>query len=332
MKKASGGPRPNQGGPAESLGTERASATPLAARPAGSAPASHESGAQAGIDIEGGVEGPLRSLQDWFLEVITTPESVEAGISRAQPIQRALNAPNLEALVTPSDRLSVPQRMQLYHYAYHARLIDCLIDDYPTVQYALGEETFERLAKAYIEAHPSNHPNLNHFGRHLPKFCRTLAERSDARFRNAEFLADLAQLEWSMVEVIHAGEAPTLGMLALQEMDPQQWAGIKLPPSPMLHFHEFRYPVNRFLQDYREDRAPKIPEPSWSSVAIYREGFKVWRMTHTRPMAQVLKGLLEGETLGEALGRLAQFESTEDDVMVWFKEWVSGGFFSRIEI
>ena len=56
--------------------------------------------------------------------------------------------------------------------AYFARLVECLADDYPCVQYALGEDRFEEIARRYIEAHPSSSPSLNWFGRGFEQFAR----------------------------------------------------------------------------------------------------------------------------------------------------------------
>lgn len=327
LVRPDGGPEPEQGGPSDILSAERASATPIAAKTVRASPAA-ETRPTSGASMSGGVEGPLDLLQDWFASVVTHPRSAADGVVAASSLQTRLGAEDLQALVTPSAQLSAVERLELYHYAYHARLVECLADDYPTVKQAIGAATFETLARKYIEAHPSKNPNLNFFGRHFPDFVETQDEWLD----NHRFLSDLARLEWGMVEVLHAPAGATLSLAGLQEIGPEAWARIKLQPAPTLRFYEFDFPVNDFLQSTREGKRPPIPHRGWSATAIYRPEFTVWRMTFTRPMAKVLRALLQGETLGDALSTLDVTDTSEGDVMVWFREWVSGGFFGRIDL
>jgi len=56
-------------------------------------------------------------------------------------------------------------------------------------------------------------------------------------------------------------------------------------------------------------------------------------------MTRVLDALLEGVTIEESLGRIGVDESdpaalaeAERSVMVWFSEWMQGGFFAGIEL
>jgi hypothetical protein len=258
--------------------------------------------------------------------VVTHPRSVADGVDQAKPLQHALGAETIEELVTPSSRMTAIDRLDLYHYAYHARLVECLADDYATVQHTIGESAFDTLAKKYIEAHPSQNPNLNYFGRHFAEFVK-----KQSWLDNYAFLSDLARLEWAMVEVLHAASAPTLSLAGLQQLAPEEWATITMSAAPTLRFLEFDYPANNFLQAMRDEKHPPIPAREWSATAVYREKFTVWRMGFTRPMAGVLTRLLRGATLGDALDSLELTNTDEGDVMVWFREWVSGGFFGAVE-
>lgn len=341
----------------EAMMVERASATPLA--PA--SPAVAGVGGVGGLDgVGGGASGvqaqspgpedrrrgastlPLSALEAWFLAVITHPESVAAGAEVAAadlfaraPARGAADTPTtpirLEQLVTPGPRLTAAGRMAVYHRAYHARLVECLADDYPTLQQALGEATFEALARRYIARHPSTSPNLNGFGRRFSAFC---AAEGDFLGPAQGFACDLARLEWAMVEVIHAPAAPLFSLERLREVPPERWPDIRLTPSPTLRFHTFHHPVNRYLQATRACTRPtELPDPEWSATAVYRQGFGIWRMDFTRPMAAVLEALLGAAPLGEALARLEDSGSdgaVEGDVMAWFRAWVAGGFFEAL--
>jgi putative DNA-binding protein len=331
-------PDPREGGPRERLKKERASATPTRARVVGlgrvdsrgSAASADRKAASSGL-----AQPPLAEVQRWFSSVVTNPSSVEAGIEESAPLLGAFGVTCFEQIVTSGPALSAVERLGLYHYGYRARLVECLADDYPVLQHALGARAFEDLAHRYIEACPSEDANLNFFGRRFPSFCRG----QGSWLARHEFAAELARLEWAMVEVFHAEAAPVLTLGALQEVSVGAWASVKLPPSPTLRIEEMTYPVNRYLQAVREERDVAIPKREWSATAIYRQAYTVWRMDLTKPMHRVLSALVGGATLGEALDVLAAAtalgrdgrDASTDHVMIWFREWVEGGFFARIE-
>lgn len=324
-----GGPAPTEGGAEERLDQERASATPIwhpEPRAAG-APAP-----DAGR-VERGVEGPLETLQAWFSAVATHPVSAAAGVEAARPLQAALGAATLEHVVKPSARLDATARMAIYQYGYHARLVDCVKDDFDAVGHALGKARFHEVCLRYVHAHPSDGPNLNIYARRFPAF---LAAQGDW-LPEADFLAELARLEWAMIEVVHAPEGPRLDTSALSAAPPEAWAGLRLFAAPTFRFETFRYPVNAYFQAVVDGGSPSIPEARWAATAIYRRGWRIWRMGFTPATAAVLEALLAGAPLGEALARLEdpaleEGEPAETDVMKWFAEWVESGFFSRLTL
>ena len=318
-------PEPRVGGPLEQLEVERASASPRLT------PAT--STVRRPRAAKGGpapVAGPLRALQRWFAGVIMHPHSVAAGVRASAPIVAGDGAGGLERVVVSSGDLSALARMGIYHYAYHARLIDCLADDFPTVVHALGQQAFTRLAREIITRYPSDHPNLNVYGQRLVRHCQDPRTRIPHR----RFIAELADIEWAMCEVLHAQAAPTLSQAALRAIPLPQWGRVRFRPSQTLRVLRTAYPVNRFLQAYRDERQPGIPAPQPSATAIYRQGFTVWRMDLTMPMCDILDALCTGRSLATALSTLEEHLPTLDQsrliaqVMAWFREWVEGGFFA----
>ncbi|MBV9947252.1 MAG: putative DNA-binding domain-containing protein, partial [Myxococcales bacterium] len=223
----------------------------------------------------------------------------------------------------------------IYRRAYHARLIECLTDDYPVLAHALGEPGFERLCRAYIAAHPSGNPSLNFFGRHMAAFCR---EADPSLLRRRDFAADLAALEWAIVEVIHAPSSAPLTVDGLREVPLEAWAEARLTPNSAFRLLTFDHPVNAYFQAFREERDPAIPAPERAATAVYRSGRTVWRMDLTPPMHDVLSALATGETLEASLARAESGLAEADDeqaaarVLGWFREWVQSGLFARIDL
>lgn len=265
----------------------------------------------------------LRDVQGWMVRAISgsEPDALAAG-----------------EIVTGGHSLSARERLEIYCYGYRARLVDCLLDDYPVVAQTLGEARFETLCHGYIERHPSSSPSLNAFGRHLPAFLlETDLDASTDPRRN--FLSELAALEWALVEVVHAQTPPPLDLGALQALPPEAWATAWFEPSPAVRLLRFLYPANRYFQKCRVlSESPQIPEPEAAATVVYRHGLTVWRMDLTPAMARVLEALLGRVPIGDALGKLGVDESdprddiaeAERSVMVWFREWVSSGLFAEL--
>jgi hypothetical protein len=292
---------------------ERASATPE------HAPANREARVGSAPGWACG-ELSLRSHQEWFLAVITTPEREPAPV----------DSTSAGRLVTPSSTLSSLARLDIYRRSYQARLIECLADDYPILQQTLGEERFEDLCRTYIDKHPSTEPSLNRFGRHMAELCRK------HRLSDPDFAADLAALEWAVVLAIHAPTAPPFTTQDLARISIESWPEIRLEPNPSLGVYAFDYPVSAYLTARRRGEAPALPVPRHCLVAVYRTEQSVWRLELTPPMATLVESLSHGDTLGASLSLVAaQLDGVPEaeaaqNVTTWFSHAVSSGLFSGI--
>ncbi|HEU4406146.1 MAG TPA: DNA-binding domain-containing protein [Polyangiaceae bacterium] len=275
----------------------------------------------------------LRARQLWFHELVTSgAEGLEGAIAAAEARSPLGAGGGLGRALRSGAGLSAEAGVAIYRNAYRSRLVECLADDYPALQYAIGDGAFDSLARDYVERHPSRSPSLNAFGRHLPAFCRERAEPW------AAFAAELAELEWALVEVLHAPAPPPWPIEALAALPPEAWAGARLRPSPALRLLRFRYPVDAFLQAFREGREPALPGAATSATAVYRQGPRLWRQAMTPPMAELLGALVAGRTLGEALAALEQAlaaggapADAGGAIMQWFRGWVAAGFFAGLE-
>jgi hypothetical protein len=265
----------------------------------------------------------LREAQVWFANAITAPESQAATVGSQAAAQE----------LTAGPRLTPLERLEIYRTAYHARLIECLADDYPALQAALGERSFEALCRAYIARHPSSGPSLNWFGSRMSAFCR-----SETALECRAFAADLASLEWAIVEVIHAPMGPRLTAAKLAEMPAEAWSEARLDVTPAFRLIRSEFPVNAFFQAFRDGSGAAIPSPATSATAVYRSGPTVWRMDLTPPMTTLLEHLVAGTRLGEALDHAAvELEGTAEEIvgqklMSWFQSWISGGLFTSVAI
>ncbi len=292
---------------------ERASATPALRRPTAL-------GASAAPALASLGERTLRRQQQWFLAFITTPEAEPAALDGAAAAE----------LVSGGPTLSSAERLEIYRQAYHARLVECLADDYPVLKHALGDAEFEARCRAYIARHPSRSPSLNGFGAHFAQFCRT------ASFSHAAFSADLAALEWAIVEAIHAPTAQGIDAEALAAVPAERWSEARLQPNPSLRVLSLEYPANAYFQAVKNGGAPAIPERRATQVAVYRTGRSVWRMELSPGFAALVESLVNGAPLAAALEAVepllegASAAERAETLGSWFRHTVSSGLFSGL--
>jgi len=301
---------------ADALGLhERASATPERGGPApqaalGRAPAWTE-----------GKLG-LRAQQDWFAAIVSTPQGEPAPVDEASAAR----------LITPSATLSSLERIDIYRRGYHARLIECLADDYPVLQHALGEERFEALCRRYIARHPSTAFSLNYFGQRMADFCRIEA------LPEALFAADLAALEWAIVLAIHAPTAEAIGFEDLGRVPSERWPGARFRVNPSLAILHLAYPANAYLQAYRRGAPIALPAARETNVAVYRTGRSVWRLELEPTLVTLIQTLGRGQTLADGL---AEVEATlkhlpeqeiAQKIAHCFQHSVASGLFSQISL
>ncbi|HVU05527.1 MAG TPA: DNA-binding domain-containing protein [Polyangiaceae bacterium] len=308
-------PAPVKGADGAAFVAERASATPSAA-------VRRFAVVSSPVETPLPVSHSLEGMEAWLVRAITGPES------------EASRAPSY---LTDGPRMNARERLEVYRSGYRARLVECLEDDYRAFSAVVGHEAFHALAEGYIEKFPSSSPSLNYFGRRFPEYVRGV-EVPGFPGKGA-FFSELAALEWAIVEVIHAETPPPLDGNALRSLKPEDFATAHFEPSEAVRLLRFEHPVNPFFQARwaNGDESATVPGIAPSSTAVYRHGMTVWRMDLTPAMTRVLSALLDRVPIAEALGRLGVDETdpsaiaeAERSVMVWFREWVSSGFFARL--
>ena len=101
-------------------------------------------------------------------------------------------------------------------------------EDYPRVASIIGAEGVRRASRTtYVEAQPSTHPSLRWFGHGLADFIAARADR-----KQPEFVADLARLEWSRLDVFDAADAEVLDVEALRRLPADAWGSLRLQLVP----------------------------------------------------------------------------------------------------
>lgn len=192
----------------------------------------------------------LPVLQSQFQDFLLDPERDETAIGPA---------------IANQSGLPVSERLAIYYNAYRIRLREALDDSYPKTGVYLGDDLFAQMAAGYIDAYPSQLPNLRWFGQHYPVF---LATALDAHPQ----LADLAAFEWALGLAFDAADAPVLCADDMRHLAPQAWAGVGFtlhPSAQMLELHSNAVAIWLAL-----DKDEEPPEPEHTAEVQH---WLVWR-------------------------------------------------------
>ena len=78
-----------------------------------------------------------------------------------------------------------------------------------------------------------------------------------------------------------------------------------------------------------------VPEPGEEHVALTRRDFVVRRYPLTSPQQALLREVLAGATVGEAIEAAAAASDLDDEALAaelgaWFRFWVAEGFFVSV--
>lgn len=269
----------------------------------------------------------LTRLQRWMQEVVVHPGTVEEAIESESAI-REIPSERLSEVVLPSHSMTSAERVGVYHGMYPMRMEEALKTDYPVIRYHLGDHQFGHLVREYVQRYPSTSYTLNRLGDHLPQFFL-----DEPEWHDAAFLHDLARLELAMTEVFDEEESPVLGSEELEAVPPDAWEEARLRPIPALRLLAFKHAVIPNLVAFHEDRPSPGPRRRATWVVLYRRDYSVLRLELSRAEYDLLKAIVEGAPLGEALATAAASKSQRQQAKVfrWFRTWISEGLFAAIE-
>lgn len=167
----------------------------------------------------------LAELQEILKRVITDPHGSSAAASRS--------------FIDGGAPRRREERLNVYANAYFVRLLEALGAVFPAVHRALGAERFARLAADYLALHPSRSPIIENAAEALPDFLR-----GHALGRRQPFLADLARLEWEVLDCLYTNRLPPLDPRALSAVAADAWASARLTIDPSARLFEAEWPVD----------------------------------------------------------------------------------------
>ncbi|MGC8548798.1 MAG: putative DNA-binding domain-containing protein [Acidobacteriaceae bacterium] len=187
----------------------------------------------------------LREIQQRMAASIMQPITREERMRR----RRADGTSSLheaEAIISPNDRLSSFERLEIYNRQYWFRLYTSFQEDFPGLQAVVGTRRFERIMRDYLTDCPSTSFTLRNLGSRLPAW---LTGHPNHSAPYTQLAIEMAQLEWAHIESFDNPAWPPL--------TPEQMASIGedsiLTLQPHLRLVEAHAAIDDALISLRED-------------------------------------------------------------------------------
>jgi uncharacterized protein (UPF0276 family) len=269
-------------------------------------------------------EFSLARLQQLLYRIVTTP----GGAKEGPPKKPALPSDGIDSIIVADDRRSWRECIGIYAGAYLHRLLDVLKEDYPATFAVLGEADFEDLITDYLISYPPTEPSILYAGRFLPDFFRTHPLRNPW-----PFIADLARLELTTLEVFHARDAQPLDADALRTVAPDDWPALSIKVHPSVRILDLEWRVDTLLRAVENIDRWKEPECGPASIIVWRRGSQV----HYRELEAGERSALVLTTNGANLAAICDAivdevgdsKSTAEMVNRLLTRWIADGLLTK---
>lgn len=211
--------------------------------------------------------------------------------------------------------ITAPARFALYRGNLSATWDKVLSATFPVIAQFVGAEFFTALARAYGKAHPSDNPDLHHFGANFAHFLASFEHVSDY-----PYLPDMARLEWSMHRVHYAPDFVPLSADDLAGMSPADFESARFTLNGALFASPMAIvPLWQAHQSADAVFPKRMDGPSYA--AICRPRWKSELAPLGAPAFAALSAIAVGATMGQALD--AAFDLDEEfDIASQLKLWL----------
>jgi hypothetical protein len=175
-----------------------------------------------------------------------------------------------------------------------------LAANFPALARVVSGGDFERLAAAYLEAHPPRSYDFRRLGARLADFVRRHRFATDYGV-DVGVLADTAAVEQAGLEVIdEIDEGPAVDGTSLAAVTPEQWENVRFVLVRSLRIVRVAHDVWPVVEAVGRGETPERPVRSDGAYLVHRSAGSVRAERLSGRQADVLEGLAAGSTFGEA--------------------------------
>lgn len=275
----------------------------------------------------------LAAVQEQLWRLVTEPEGVDAALGPGGAAGRV----ELARLVRGDGGIEPVHRLAVYANAYFARIHDCLREDFGALACALGAAAFHDLVKTYLMMHPPTRPSLRHAGAHLAEHLST--SPFEAIFsRRCPYAADLARLEWAVIEAFYAPDSPVLSREDLAAVPSGDWGALRFEPSASLQILSCAWPVHEVRERFDREDAASVWDPvpaldaEPTDLCVWRQGERIRCRAISALEREALGAVGAGEPFAAICDRLAAAVGASEaapKAAAMMAAWLTDGLLAR---
>lgn len=235
------------------------------------------------------------------------------------------------AEIEEGGKIGPEKRLYIYAHAYRARLMEILADDFIALHSLVGDDMFEEICLAYIDAYPSTHPSLRYFGQHMAKFLK-----ENDQYSSIIPAIEMAEFEWTFNDVFDDPDMKSVTVEDVTQIPPEAWTTLRIHLQPSFKMHKFKWNTPAVWSAVNEgDEKPIMPEeyPIQSHCIQWKSDLKCFFRTLSDEEAEVLRSVKAGKGFPQICEMLmgAHNELASSRAAELFKGWVMEGLVADLE-
>lgn len=204
-----------------------------------------------------------------------------------------------EGIIDPEGR-PCPKRFAVYRNNVAVSLNEALKTGFPVLRKLVGDEFFNAMAGVYLRAHPPTSPVMQHYGADMPAFMRAFPPAA-----KLPYLADIARVELALRTAYHAADAAPFDPASLSRLGAAGLNEARFGFAPASQIIRSAHPIHGIWRFNTEADAPQ-PVTQPENILVTRPAFDPVVTPLTAPQAVFVIGLMEGQSLSQALLRCSQ--------------------------
>ncbi|MBL4783669.1 MAG: putative DNA-binding domain-containing protein [Porticoccaceae bacterium] len=221
---------------------------------------------------------------------------------------------------------SATKRLNIYAYAYKARLKEALETDYEKLHSYLGDEQFNQLLELYIKKYPSKQTSLRYFGASMTHLLN-----DEEHYNKLPILAEIARIEYAFADSFDAKDASISTLEELTALPPDAWQTLSFSFQASLQLLPLKYnsfAVWRALSD--EQTPPETKQSKENNLwLIWRDNQLISRYRAlAKPEAAAISLAVDGLSFPAVCEELLNYfdeDETPVKAIGFLQTWIQEG-------
>ncbi|MBB6252722.1 DNA-binding domain-containing protein [Nitrospirillum iridis] len=183
-------------------------------------------------------------------------------------------------------------RLKIYRANVQQSLAEALAAAFPVTLRLMGLPAFRAAALDFARGHPPDRPQLAAYGGGFPTALLPLDAGA----------ADMARLEWAVMEAYFAADAPALTAERLAAFPPGDYAQLRFTPHPAARIVWLSHAVLSLWRRAQEDEVAALspPDAEAEEVLVLRPADGIACISLPPGAAAAIQSLLDSEPLAAA--------------------------------